>query len=97
MELVDIRTRRRKLGLTQIELGEKLGIPGNTISRWELGTVTPEHPKLIDLALKALEYETGYPVPRESDDDFFSRNMSALAELKERQEARATRIPQPAD
>lgn len=80
----DIRERRRKLGLTQKELGQILGIPDNTISRWELGTVVPEHPKMLDLALKALEYKAGAALEVPALDDLFIR----LADLGERREAR---------
>lgn len=84
MNGTDIRERRRKLGLTQKQLGQILGIPDNTISRWELGTVVPEHPKMLNLALKALEYQAGAPLEVPALDDLFVR----LADLGERQEAR---------
>jgi transcriptional regulator with XRE-family HTH domain len=92
MNAVEIRERRRKLGLTQSELGVKIGVASNTISRWELGDVVPEHPKLIDLAFKALEYEAGYPVKVESPEESFEHSMKLLTELKERQEARASKL-----
>ena len=40
-----IRNIREKLKLTQAELGERLGVAGNTVARWERGEVQPEHPR----------------------------------------------------
>ena len=34
-----IRTLRRQAGLTQTELGEKLGVKKNAVSKWECGRV----------------------------------------------------------
>lgn len=34
-----IRQRRKALGLTQTELGEKLGVQKNAVSKWETGRV----------------------------------------------------------
>ena len=45
----DVRTARRKLGLSQEKLAEKLGVTRNTISRWELGDVSPSAENLIAL------------------------------------------------
>jgi transcriptional regulator with XRE-family HTH domain len=50
-----LRERREDLRLTQSELSEHLGVSANTISRWERGDVSPEHPKMLELALNGLE------------------------------------------
>ena len=50
-----LRDRREDLSLTQIQLSEYLGVSANTISRWERGDVSPEHPKMLELALNGLE------------------------------------------
>lgn len=34
-----IKTQRKALGLTQTELGEKLGVQKNAVSKWETGRV----------------------------------------------------------
>lgn len=83
MNGTEIRERRHNLGLTQKELGQILGIPDNTISRWELGTVVPEHPQMLDLALTALECKAGAALVAPALDDLSVR----LADLGERQKA----------
>lgn len=45
---------REKHGLTQNDLAELIGVPQNTIARWESGTVTPREKSLEKLA-KVLE------------------------------------------
>ncbi len=40
---------RRKEGLSQEELGYKLNVTRQTVSKWELGQTTPEMDKLIEL------------------------------------------------
>ena len=41
---------RRKEGLSQEELGEKLNVTRQTVSKWELGQTTPEMDKLMELS-----------------------------------------------
>lgn len=53
----DIRAYRKQLKFTQARLGEHLGVAGNTIARWERGTLTPVNPKMLLWALKGLLYE----------------------------------------
>ncbi len=50
----EIREQRKELELTQVELGERLDVSGNTIARWERGEVSFEHPEMLRLALTAL-------------------------------------------
>jgi transcriptional regulator with XRE-family HTH domain len=52
----ELRKRRLLLGLTQSELGAKLGMVRNTITRYERGFL-PIIPKYVELALKALAPE----------------------------------------
>lgn len=44
-----IRLRKEK-GLSQEELGDKLNVRRQTISKWELALTTPEMKKLIELS-----------------------------------------------
>ena len=41
---------RREAGMTQEELGEKIGITNKTVSRWETGTYMPDIEKLMLLS-----------------------------------------------
>ena len=46
----NIRQQRKKAGLTQIQLAEKLGISIATLRRWEAGETAPTGTKIFDLA-----------------------------------------------
>ena len=41
---------RKKQGLSQEELGYKLNVTRQTVSKWELGQTTPEMDKLVEIA-----------------------------------------------
>lgn len=41
MTAQEIREIRKSLGLTQAEFGQLLGAHGMTVSRWELGSLSP--------------------------------------------------------
>ncbi|MGM9662226.1 MAG: helix-turn-helix transcriptional regulator [Oscillospiraceae bacterium] len=45
-----IYTLRRKQGLSQEQLAEKLGVSRQTVSKWETGASTPDLPKLLALS-----------------------------------------------
>ena len=51
----ELRARRMALGLTQEQLGEIIGKPRNTITRWESGSLAIRDQALLSLALEALE------------------------------------------
>ncbi len=46
----NIRAARLAAGLTQKELAAKVGIPYQTLQRWEYGTFSPNMDNLIKLA-----------------------------------------------
>ena len=59
-----MKEKRLKLGLTQGQLAELLGVQLNTVSRWEIGALAV--PRVVDLAMEGLEHR-GLPknlVPR---------------------------------
>lgn len=71
-----IRRRRQELGLTQVELAEKIGLSETAIRSYELGNRNPKdgHRKVIAKALKVSpdylrehdDYdESGYALPHE--------------------------------
>lgn len=41
---------RKKAGFPQEELGYKLNVTRQTVSKWELGQTTPEMDKLLDMS-----------------------------------------------
>ena len=46
----NIRLQRKKAGLTQIELADKLGVSIATLRRWEAGETSPTGTRIIELA-----------------------------------------------
>lgn len=61
----DLRTQRERMGLSQSELALALDRTQNTISRWEIGTRSVEHPRVLRYLLDRLESDlhaiTGHP------------------------------------
>ncbi len=45
-----IASKRKDLGMTQIDFAEKLNVTRQTVSRWEAGTVMPDIEKIPDIA-----------------------------------------------
>jgi transcriptional regulator with XRE-family HTH domain len=55
----ELKEKRNELGLTQVQLAEKLDVKPNTVARWENGVLAV--PKVVSLALEALERKPGRP------------------------------------
>lgn len=70
MDDVRLAERRRELGMTQAELAHALGVTQQRVSLWELGGAM-HHPRMLDLALRALEREAapGCDAEAVTDDD----------------------------
>lgn len=68
---------RKKLGLSQEELGEKVGVSRQTVSKWEIGQTIPELEKMI---LLAKEFKT-------TIDELVKEENRALDEQDIRQES----------
>ncbi len=51
--LIDVR---KKMGLSQAKMAELLGVPANTLSRWEIGTTVPDARNLAGFYSLAKEY-----------------------------------------
>jgi transcriptional regulator with XRE-family HTH domain len=47
---MSIRTARKKVGLTQSELAEALGVQQSTVAHWEAGTTLPRASKLMAIS-----------------------------------------------
>jgi len=45
--MIDVKTLRNRLGLTQTALADRLGVDQSLISKWENGERTPDGPALI--------------------------------------------------
>ena len=49
-----VRERRLAMGMTQRDLAGELGVPLNTLARWERGELEVQHPQMLSLALDAV-------------------------------------------
>jgi transcriptional regulator with XRE-family HTH domain len=54
---MELKAWRRRLGLTQRQASERLGVPALTLSGWETGRLTIKRPRMLALACWALELE----------------------------------------
>jgi DNA-binding transcriptional regulator YiaG len=57
MTPAELKQRRERLGLTQVQLAALLDVQPTTVSRWETGSKIIGHRGMLDLALQALEYK----------------------------------------
>lgn len=55
-----IRLHRKALGLTQTELGEKLGVKTNAVSKWECGRVDDIPTSKIKAMAKLFDVQLSY-------------------------------------
>ena len=53
--MFDLRKWRLSLDWTQAKAGEELGVPPETISRWEKGRMKIARPKMLELACRQLK------------------------------------------
>lgn len=67
IQVADIYSARKKLGMSQEQLAEALGVSRNTVSRWETGIVQPSAKNLaaLDQLLAQLEGD-GPAAPEET-------------------------------
>ncbi len=79
-----LTTRRKELGLTQVELAEKSDLAVNTIHRWENGDVVGAHTSKLEQLAAALEVPFGHLelVQRRSQEDY-NREQRAYAKSAE--------------
>ena len=78
-----IATNRKEKGLTQEQLGEKLGVSNKTISRWENGNYMPDlsllEPLSKELDITLNELLAGERIEKEEEQEYAERNlMSAI-------------------
>lgn len=72
-----IQSHRRRLGLSQQALGERLGISSVAVSKWERGQTQPDIPtltRLADLFGVTLDELCGHEAPAQAEDE----NMTVM-------------------
>ena len=74
-----IKIQRKRLGLTQTELGEKLGVKTNAVSKWECNRVEDIPTSKIKAMAALFEVPPSYLI----DDDEPDENKPAEPELDE--------------
>lgn len=79
-----LRETRKRAGLTQKMLAERLGVSRQTISKWEYGLAVPDADQLIQLA-DTLNVDIMYFL--EKSEASFSREQSRKAEKAEKETA----------
>jgi mRNA-degrading endonuclease HigB of HigAB toxin-antitoxin module len=57
VDAADLKAARTRLGLSLAQLAERLDIPKDTLSRWELAKLPIRHDELLSRALNDLERE----------------------------------------
>ena len=83
-----IRLHRKALGLTQTELGEKLGVKTNAVSKWECGRVDDIPTSKIKAMAKLFDVQPSYLIdadqPAPTDGDGLTEEDMAIIELLHR-------------
>ena len=55
----ELRRIRKRMGLTQLELAEEIGVARNTVTRWEMGLVAMPGPMAKLIRLIAAQRKAG--------------------------------------
>ena len=80
-----IRLHRKALGLTQTELGEKLGVKTNAVSKWECGRVDDIPTSKIKAMAKLFDVQPSYLIdekqPAPTNGDELSEEDKRIIEL----------------
>jgi len=86
MNALEIKKRRKELGLNQSELAKKLGVSTKTISNYENGEVIPESKK--ELLLKILSNEDAItlnePSTNYGNEKIIIENLKSEIKLKDK-------------
>lgn len=78
---------RKKLGLSQEELGEKVGVSRQTVSKWEIGQTIPELEKIILLSkefgitIDELVQEENKSNEKQKDAEKYNKNIDKFIKL----------------
>ena len=80
-----IRLHRKALGLTQTELGEKLGVKTNAVSKWECGRVDDIPTSKIKAMAKLFDVQPSYLIdekqPAHTNGDGLAEDDKRIIEL----------------
>lgn len=80
-----IRLHRKALGLTQTELGEKLGVKTNAVSKWECGRVDDIPTSKIKAMAKLFDVQPSYLIdekqPAPKDEGELAEDDKRIMEL----------------
>lgn len=76
-KLIDLR---RKSGLTQEELAEKINISRQSLSKWELGTSTPDTENILKLS-RVFNVSTDYLLLDEKSSEELKKNLKLRKSL----------------
>ena len=87
-----IALKRKELGLSQIELGERMGVSRQSVSKWEADAAIPEIDKLIALS-KLYSVSVGWLLGVENDTE---PEAAAETEFTDREWELIDRLTQPA-
>ena len=89
-----IQQRRKELGMTQKELGERLDVSDKAVSKWETGRSMPDSSVLLDLCsileINVNELLSGERIKEENLKERIEENMLSLIKegSEERQKSR---------
>ena len=79
-----IRLHRKALGLTQTELGEKLGVKTNAVSKWECGRVDDIPTSKIKAMAKLFDVQPSYLIdekqPAPTNEDELNAEVKRIAD-----------------
>ena len=91
---VNLRLQRKKAGLTQIALAEKLGVSIATMRRWESGETSPTGRTIVELAsllkISASDLVNDKPSPHDKPS---SHNASSVGMLVYEEDGRRIELP----
>jgi transcriptional regulator with XRE-family HTH domain len=74
-----IKEARRRQGLSQSQLADRVGVPQSTIARWESGRNAPTLDRVFEvIRATGLDLETAI-VPRDHSDMWQARELLALS------------------
>ena len=77
-----ISSARRELGITQVELAEKMSVTRQTVSRWESGTALPDVEKVSQIA-SILNVSCDYLLNEETISSNVDTNEQSISRLLE--------------